>query len=194
MPPMRDGCYVQDGVKVQQPTHQPVVDPVEGIKLFKGTQAILLERGLEVGQLNGDCKAKVGLEKPAEFCCCKHVLANQPDFLAQKTALEELAEANNHLALMLPKCHPGTCAEHTLRACTLAGARGGAGALAACACTGRSARACVRVGDAAVHEAHGRVALDVCVPACDCVCRVPDPPPPPPRTHATTATTCPPQS
>ena len=36
---------------------------------------------------------------------CKHLLMSQPEFLAQKTALEESCEAAGHVVLMLPKCH-----------------------------------------------------------------------------------------
>jgi len=105
VPPMRNGWHMVQGVQVDQQMHDPNADGTcPGT--FKGTKKILTERGLFQKGLRGDCQAKVGEEKAGGVCCCKHLLMNQPDFLAQKTALEELCEAAGHTVLMLPKCHP----------------------------------------------------------------------------------------
>ena len=46
----------------------------------------------------GDCKRKTADARPEEQCCCKHLLADEPDFKAQPTALEEL------LVAFVPRC------------------------------------------------------------------------------------------
>ena len=166
VPTMRDGWYMQAGTRVRLPSRCTRAVP----GAFKGTQAILLERGLQVaGTLKGYCKAKAGLVEPDKPCRCKCLFANQPDFFGQKTALEELCEPNHHLALMLPKCHPGTCPgrARALWAWARAGARSGT--------RGRAFGAArVRVHHAAVCKACNRVAL-----VCLCVASSCPPPSPP---------------
>ena len=100
LPPMRDGWFMRGGERVVQKMHE---DNGE----FKGMEAILVERGrIEKGKVKGVCKAKEGEEKPHENCCCKHVLAAEPDFQSEPTALEDLITKLGHLTKMLPKCHP----------------------------------------------------------------------------------------
>ncbi|THU75878.1 hypothetical protein K435DRAFT_706193 [Dendrothele bispora CBS 962.96] len=73
---------------------------------FKGMQVILEERGLypETGRLNAQCE---GFKCPPERtdCCCRRVLFNQPDFVNQKSALEELIESRGHICDFYPKYH-----------------------------------------------------------------------------------------
>ena len=49
--------------------------------------------GLVIDVPKGDCKRKTADARPEEQCCCKHLLADEPDFKAQPTALEELLVA-----------------------------------------------------------------------------------------------------
>jgi hypothetical protein len=68
---------------------------------FKGMGQILKERGLWTNGLKADCKQS---SKNNE-CCCHHILFNQPDFVKQKSALEELIESRGHLCDFYPKFH-----------------------------------------------------------------------------------------
>lgn len=101
IPKMRDGWTMVDGTMVVQSMHDEA-------GMFKGTENILIERGLisKEDKLKGDCKAKAGEERPAEKCCCRHVLLDQPDFKSQPSLIEELVARMGHFTRMLPKCHP----------------------------------------------------------------------------------------
>jgi hypothetical protein len=74
---------------------------------FKGMEQILRER---------DLWPKVGPGLPAQCpdfkcppgrvdCCCRRVLFLQPDFIAQKSQLEELIESRGHICDFYPKYH-----------------------------------------------------------------------------------------
>ncbi|KIJ43044.1 hypothetical protein M422DRAFT_170411, partial [Sphaerobolus stellatus SS14] len=73
---------------------------------FKGMAKILEERGLiQESRLPAECnKFKCVDEKAA--CCCRRVLFNQPDFIAQKPVIIELVESHGHMAFFYPKFHP----------------------------------------------------------------------------------------
>ncbi|KAG2214149.1 hypothetical protein INT45_012098 [Circinella minor] len=77
----------------------------------KGLETILTERGLgkwdEYKAEGKYWKAKCGnKEANSDHTCCPfHMLENQPDFLAQKTALEELVVKSGHLYTLYPKYH-----------------------------------------------------------------------------------------
>ena len=77
----------------------------------KGLETILTERGLgkwnEYKAQGKYWKAKCGeKEASSDYTCCPyHMLENQPDFLAQKTALEELVVKSGHLYTLYPKYH-----------------------------------------------------------------------------------------
>lgn len=71
----------------------------------KGIQIVLEERELwpEAG-LYLDCIAR----KEQHFgnqCCARQVLAQQPDFIAQKGRVQEMGEGKGHLILFYPKFH-----------------------------------------------------------------------------------------
>lgn len=72
---------------------------------FKGMEVIIRERGLwpEAG-MRASC---AGFKCPdgQEYCCCRRLLFNQPDFVAQKSALEELITSRGHLCDFYPKFH-----------------------------------------------------------------------------------------
>jgi hypothetical protein len=102
IPRMRDGWYLDGtGTKVVQSMH-------DAAGVFKGTEQILIERGRipKENKLPGKCKAKAGEERPADMCCCRHVLLDEPDFKSQPSLIEELVARLGHFTRMLPKCHP----------------------------------------------------------------------------------------
>ena len=72
---------------------------------FKGMETIIRERGLwpEKG-LNAQCegfKCVVGRKD----CCCRRVLFTQPDFVNQKSHLQELITSRGHICDFYPKYH-----------------------------------------------------------------------------------------
>jgi len=99
---MRDGCFSN---KQPQSLYFPEDHP-QHPGLFKGMAIILQERGFHnVANLPAQC-AKFKCPDPDEgMCCCRHILFNQPDFKAQKSALEELIESHGHLVCFYPKFH-----------------------------------------------------------------------------------------
>jgi hypothetical protein len=72
---------------------------------FKGMEQILWERGLwPEGGLRTQCP-KFKCTPGRVDCCCRRILYLQPDFIAQKSQLEELIERCNHLCDFYPKYH-----------------------------------------------------------------------------------------
>jgi hypothetical protein len=71
---------------------------------FKGMEQIIRERGLwpETGLL-ADCPKKCPPGR--ENCCCRKLLFNQPDFVSQKSELQEFVERRGHLCDFYPKYH-----------------------------------------------------------------------------------------
>jgi len=77
--------------------------------MFKGCKRVLQERGLwPVGGLRHDCKSKKSKKDrghTSNFCCPRRLLSVQPDFLAQRSQLQEEIEKQRHLCLFFPKFH-----------------------------------------------------------------------------------------
>lgn len=70
---------------------------------FKGMAQILQERGLPVLRLTQCSKFKC-VDISAN-CCCRRILFNQPDFKAQRPAIQELIESRGHICIFYPKYH-----------------------------------------------------------------------------------------
>ena len=72
---------------------------------FKGMEEILKERGLwpERG-LNAQCEG-FKCEPGKKDCCCRRLLFTQPDFVNQKSHLEELITSRGHICDFYPKYH-----------------------------------------------------------------------------------------
>jgi hypothetical protein len=73
----------------------------------KGMKQVLQERGLWKNTLVGICKkCKIAVKDPEQLeCCAQRILELQPDFMAQKTMLEEIAEAEGQKIIFYPKFH-----------------------------------------------------------------------------------------
>ena len=99
---MRHGFNPQTGEP--QPFYFPPDHPTMP-GWFKGMEHIIRERGLwpERG-LPVEC---LGFKCPDARidCCCRRLLFNQPDFVCQKSQLEELIESRSHLCDFYPKYH-----------------------------------------------------------------------------------------
>lgn len=68
----------------------------------RGIKSVLIERGLWVDKCKIDCKDNTST---VTTCCAKHLLAAQPDFVAQQSILYECIAKSRHLCDFLPKFH-----------------------------------------------------------------------------------------
>ncbi|UZO29111.1 uncharacterized protein OCT59_022601 [Rhizophagus irregularis] len=73
----------------------------------KGMKQVLIERGLWKNGLNADCQlCKDKVDDITRIdCCARRIISLQPDFLAQKSALEEAILEAGHLCIFYPKFH-----------------------------------------------------------------------------------------
>ena len=75
----------------------------------KGLKQVLAERGIDVAarKIKMKCAAvDVDVNSGTILeCCARHCMASHPDFLAQKSILEETIEAAGHICFLLPKYH-----------------------------------------------------------------------------------------
>lgn len=69
----------------------------------KGMKQVLLERALWRDGLLMQCKLKC--PSGAADCCAKRILELQPDFMAQRSLVQEVIEAAGHYCIFLPKFH-----------------------------------------------------------------------------------------
>ena len=100
---MRNGWFVKDGERVQQPMVFPVDHPSYPGEA-KGIKVVLAERGLLYPNLKGACTPSCPKDE-TETCCGRRLLSSQPDFLAQKSLIEEVVTELGHLCIKLPKYH-----------------------------------------------------------------------------------------
>ena len=72
---------------------------------FKGVENIIRERGMwpENG-LNAQCEGFKCVPGRVD-CCCRHLLFSQPDFIAQKSQLEEYITSCGHICDFDPNFH-----------------------------------------------------------------------------------------
>ena len=73
----------------------------------KGMKQVLMERGLWRNGLSADCKLckdKVDDINRVD-CCARKIISLQPDFLSQKSALEEVILEAGHRCIFYPKFH-----------------------------------------------------------------------------------------
>jgi hypothetical protein len=73
---------------------------------FKGMEIIIKERGLwpQNRSLNAQCEG-FKCEAGKTDCCCRRLLFTQPDFINQKSHLEELITSRGHICDFYPKYH-----------------------------------------------------------------------------------------
>jgi hypothetical protein len=72
---------------------------------FKGMKQILLERGLWIDKLPAQCSPSFAACEGKIDCCARRILFNQPDFVAQKSKLQEMIEERGHQCDFYPKFH-----------------------------------------------------------------------------------------
>ena len=98
-PIMRDGWFMCNGECISQPMILPADHPTAPGKP-KGVKLVPQECGLWRTGLWLEC------QKPKQCstdCCAKTILAKQPNFLAQKSSVQEVIEDAGHLCIFLPK-------------------------------------------------------------------------------------------
>ena len=107
--PKVNGVRMRNG-ELPDGTSQPLYWPVDHttVKLrghFKGMKQILSERGKwPLGGLLSECSQFKCLEG-ATSCCARRMMFNEPDFVGQKSALEELYASRGHICDFYPKFH-----------------------------------------------------------------------------------------
>jgi hypothetical protein len=73
---------------------------------FKGMEQIIRERGLWPDRgLPAECTGGSKRPEGQASCCCRHLLFTQPDFISQKSLLQEHIESRGHLCDFYPKYH-----------------------------------------------------------------------------------------
>ena len=88
---------------------------VLGRSVRKGMETVLKERKLWRNGLQADCK-KCKQERSRghrlkrrdlkrRSCCARRILQAQPDFVEQKSSIEELIHSRGHFAFFYPKFH-----------------------------------------------------------------------------------------
>src|ERR1700720_3006644 len=105
VPKLRDGWFMQDGCRITQPMVFPTDHPTLNAGKPKGIKQVLLERGLWRQGLNLECKKPKQCSVDSIDCCARRLLSQQPDFLEQKSSVQEVIEAAGHLCIFLPKFH-----------------------------------------------------------------------------------------
>jgi len=104
----QQGCKIRDSYvpnKHPQSLYFPD-DHLQYLGYVKGMVVILQERGFDnVAKLPAQCEKFKYQDSQPGMCCCHHILFNQPDFKAQKPALEELIEPHGSLVFFYPKFH-----------------------------------------------------------------------------------------
>jgi hypothetical protein len=104
----KGGPHMRAGINPLTGDVQPFYHPDDHPTMpgwFKGMEQIICEHGLwpENG-IPAECH---GFNCPADSisCCCRHILFNQADFVAQKSQLQELVESRGHICDFYPKYH-----------------------------------------------------------------------------------------
>lgn len=109
---LRDGWFMQGDTKVKQSMVFPQDHP-QFPGQPKGMKQVLIERGLFRQGLvmlcrkknNSDGTQSGGCDTTVTDCCACRIIEHQPDFLEQKSLVQETVEAAGHLCIILPKFH-----------------------------------------------------------------------------------------
>ncbi|KAF8588218.1 hypothetical protein K439DRAFT_1645622 [Ramaria rubella] len=110
--PKADWTHHKDGLRMRyasfadgtpQCLYFPVEHPMPG--WFKGMEVIIKERGQWPDNgLNTQCPG-FKCEPNSRDCCCRRLLFTAPDFVAQKSYLEEYITSRGHICDFYPKFH-----------------------------------------------------------------------------------------
>ena len=103
VPHIHDGWFTHDGMQVLQPIVFPPNHPTFPNQP-KGMKVVLQERGLWHPRILLTCRVPK-CNSTSTSCCATQILEHQPDFLDQKSLVQETIEAAGHLCIFLPKFH-----------------------------------------------------------------------------------------
>jgi transposase len=104
VPKLRDGWFMHNGCRISQPMVFPIDHPTNPDQP-KGIKQVLTEWGLWRQGLLLECKKPKICSVDSIDCCARRLLSQQPDFLEQKSSVQEVIEAAGHLCIFLPKFH-----------------------------------------------------------------------------------------
>ena len=104
VPKLLNGWFMHDGHRISQPMVFPM-DHRTNPDQPKGIKQVLDERGLWRQGLRLDCKKTRICSIDSNDCCARQLLSQQPDFLEQKSSVQEVVEEAGHLCIFLPKFH-----------------------------------------------------------------------------------------
>ncbi|OAD06485.1 hypothetical protein MUCCIDRAFT_107062 [Mucor lusitanicus CBS 277.49] len=105
------GAYSDDALVASRMTlnEKKGYPQTKSIRYFKGIKRILEERRQWIGHdIQGNkWKLDCGAPDPElnKICCARHFLATRPDFLEQRSALQEVVENAGHIFELYPKYH-----------------------------------------------------------------------------------------
>ena len=104
VPKLWDGWFVRDGCRISQLMVFPIDHPTNPDQP-KGIKQVLTEWGLWRQGMLLECKKPKVCSMESIDCCVQKLLSQQPDFLEQKSSVQEVIEAAGHLCIFLPKFH-----------------------------------------------------------------------------------------
>ena len=104
VPKLQDGWFMHNGCRISQPMVFPMDHPTNPDQP-KGIKQVLTEQGPWRRGLLLDCKKPKICSVDSIDCCAQRLLSQQPNFLEQKSSVQEVIEAAGHLCIFLPKFH-----------------------------------------------------------------------------------------
>ena len=111
--PSRAGWYMKDGAKVVQEMNHSH----KGTQQRRGMQSLLTERGKMRKELKMVCDActkeksrgfKGEVDGARNACCARRIFETEPDFLEQKSCLEEVGHTHTITPTLPPRTHTHT--------------------------------------------------------------------------------------
>jgi hypothetical protein len=105
-------AILRDGWFGDRSNVQSMIFPMDHIDIklrgaAKGLRQVLKERALFENKMQLDCGVSldIGPKSTLLKCCARHCMATNPDFLEQKSVLEETIREAGFICLFLPKFH-----------------------------------------------------------------------------------------
>lgn len=99
-PRMRDGVFDGHAQSLYHPETHPTM-----AGWFKGMETVIRERGLwPAGGLRAECSGFKCVRGETD-CCCQRLMFSQPDFVAQRSQLDEYITSRGHICDFYPKFH-----------------------------------------------------------------------------------------
>ena len=104
VPKLWDGWFIHKGCRIAQTMVFPIDHPTYPDQP-KGIKHVLIEWGLWRSGMLLECKKPKVCSVDSIDCCAQWLLLQQPNFLEQKSSVQEVIEAAGHLCIFLPIFH-----------------------------------------------------------------------------------------